>query len=649
MTTPIAASANEGESSLVHVGRSLLEGEFPFVEVSRVARSDRYSRDPVYAAHKWWARRPPAVIRALLIAASLPAGTRPAEFWQRFVSREELLAGFHVGDPFSGGATSLVEAARLGASVTGTDVDPLAVEIARHELAGVDQEEFALLAGRLLDELRSDLGHLYPQASKQHESLHSFWLRELNCPSCSHASLIYRSLILARHAGLPGAVVRDAAMHVFCPQCRKVHPLSKGRSELRCCGRRWRLASGTYAAARFTCPGCAGRFSNEELKVGSLPRVLIAVEDTAREGYRRIRAPVGPELRVDTVAEMLNDANNWRAPAVGLTGAEGKRATHYGLATVADLFSARQTAVFTRAFAWISTAETTERTRRALYLAVSNALTSNNVLCGYATDYGRLSPLFAGVRSFAVPILSVELNPLHASAGRGTLAKTLQRISRDNGAEVERHSYDAQDDAVVPTSFVARREGSRRVSCQSAERPFPDDLGMIDLAVTDPPYYDFIPYSDLSLVHRAWLGMHRDLSLRGAPIFPVGENRQTEFAKRLSRALRQTEKALKPGGIVLFTYHSAHQEAWSALGEALGRSRLRVSAVFPVWADARAAGHGHAGNCEWDLVFICRRSGEAGGPKLPATIDEWGDIALSEPDRENLRLGLDVARKQRLR
>jgi adenine-specific DNA methylase len=173
----------------------------------------------------------------------------------------------------------------------------------------------------------------------------------------------------------------------------------------------------------------------------------------------------------------------------------------------------------------------------------------------------------------------------------------------------------------------------------------------VDLVVTDPPYYDFIPYSDLSLVHRAWLGMHRDLSLRGAPIFPAGEDRQTEFAKRLSRAFRQTEKVLKPGGIVVFTYHSAHQEAWSALEEALSRTQLRVSSVFPVWADARAAGHGHAGNCEWDLVFVCRRHGETHRRELPATIEEWTaqvDIALSEPDRENLRLGLRVARKQSL-
>jgi putative DNA methylase len=55
--------------------RSLLEADFPFAQVSELAQSDRYCNDHTYAVHKWWARRPPAVIRALLLAASLPAET----------------------------------------------------------------------------------------------------------------------------------------------------------------------------------------------------------------------------------------------------------------------------------------------------------------------------------------------------------------------------------------------------------------------------------------------------------------------------------------------------------------------------------------------------------------------------------------------
>src|SRR5262249_34568783 len=145
-------------------------------------------------------------------------------------------------------------------------------------------------------------------------------------------------------------------------------------------------------------------FTNRELNVGTLKRVLIAVEETANKRYRRIRRPLKVDVEADAVALKLVRDKGWRGPDVQLAGTEGRRASHYGFATVGDLFSPRQTALFATAFEWISSVETSEGTRRALYLALSNALTSNNVLCGYATDYGRLAPLFAGVRSFAVPV-----------------------------------------------------------------------------------------------------------------------------------------------------------------------------------------------------------------------------------------------------
>ncbi|HET8586592.1 MAG TPA: DUF1156 domain-containing protein, partial [Candidatus Limnocylindria bacterium] len=83
---------------------TFLEADFPFQQISRLAQRDRNSRDAIYRAHKWWARRPPAVIRALLIAAQLPATTPRETFWTSFASSDLLLDGVHVGDPFMGGA-----------------------------------------------------------------------------------------------------------------------------------------------------------------------------------------------------------------------------------------------------------------------------------------------------------------------------------------------------------------------------------------------------------------------------------------------------------------------------------------------------------------------------------------------------------------
>jgi hypothetical protein len=113
---------------------TLLERGLPFRELSLIARADRRAVDPVYATHRWWARRPPGVIRGLLLASVLPANTKPAAYWERFASPATHLAGVRVHDMFAGGGAMLVEAARLGATPSGTDVDPLAVEIIRHEL-----------------------------------------------------------------------------------------------------------------------------------------------------------------------------------------------------------------------------------------------------------------------------------------------------------------------------------------------------------------------------------------------------------------------------------------------------------------------------------------------------------------------------------
>jgi adenine-specific DNA methylase len=106
-----------------------------------------------------------------------------------------------------GGATTLVEASRLGADVTGIDVDPLAVRVARVELSRLDREAFEAQAAELLEGLREIHGDLFPGVEEA-EPLHYFRLRETVCQKCDELSLIYRNLWLARDRGLAGAVVR---------------------------------------------------------------------------------------------------------------------------------------------------------------------------------------------------------------------------------------------------------------------------------------------------------------------------------------------------------------------------------------------------------------------------------------------------------
>jgi adenine-specific DNA methylase len=166
--------------------------------------------------------------------------------------------------------------------------------------------------------------------------------------------------------------------------------------------------------------------------------------------------------------------------------------------------------------------------------------------------------------------------------------------------------------------------------------------------VTDPPYFDFIAYSDLSLLYRAWLWPNQeDGSLGGRPIYPVGDDPVDDFAARLGRALANASDAVATGGTLTFTFHSTNPDAWNALSGALRKAELRVTGVFPVWTDARAAAHAHPGNCEWDVVFTCRPASEAVRPRLEVSVEEWisqlGTDGPAGNDLINLDLGLQAA------
>src|ERR1051325_11014729 len=104
------SQGHEQQDRSAELHTTLLETTFPFRELSLVAKAERRVRDPVYGMHRWWARRPPSLLRGLLIASHLPADETTEEFWRLFGSAERPLAGRSVLDPFAGGGSTLVEA-----------------------------------------------------------------------------------------------------------------------------------------------------------------------------------------------------------------------------------------------------------------------------------------------------------------------------------------------------------------------------------------------------------------------------------------------------------------------------------------------------------------------------------------------------------
>lgn len=627
---------------------TLLEADLPIRELSLLAAADRRSIDPVYGVHRWWARRPPAIMRGIVLAAALSADTSIDEFWSAFASPAAALDGLRVHDPFAGGGSTLVEAARLGAAVSGGDIDPLAVEIVQHELSPARADEVRAAGEQLLAFLRERYADdLYPDDGEGRVPLHYFWLHNVACPHCDETGLLYRNLVLARDAGKPGAVVRDNPLIVFCPGDLSVHGLQHlDRRELRHLGRRWPLAGGTYVAGRYVCPSCGGKSSHRELSTGTAPRTLVAVEATVENGRRQYRAGHrADDNAVAGAAAHLTNATELQLPVGRLcTDRHDDRPLSFGIESVAQLFTDRQLVVFGAAVSWLRGAQLDAPVKRAMSLAISNALATNNKLCGYATDYGRLSALFS-VRGFPIPALAVELNPLHPDGGRGTLRQCVERVVRSASTTVRRHVWSAGECAVRPTEMSfpidSRDIGDIRIAGAADQGAGPQT----DLCVFDPPYFDYIAYSELSEFYRAWGDQP---TVVASSLLPHGEDPAEQFGLDFAHCLRAAMRRLSKGRPVTFTYHSSNPDAWRAIGVGLDDAKLAVTGIWPVRSDGHMGHHSHPGNCEWDLVVCCRRITETTPGDLTASVTGWIEtvkpLKVSESDKTNMTLAHAMAR-----
>jgi len=629
---------------------TLIEKNLPAKELSLVAAATRRDIDPIYSIHRWWARRPPSVIRGLLLALGLSAETTLSDYWDLYERSDSVLSDKHVLDPFVGGGTTAVEAARLGGIAHGVDIDPLAVEIVKAELTAIDRSELSTVCDTLLDWIRDQAADMYPQTFDSWIPLHYFYLSEVVCPKCNVESPLYRDLIIARDLGKNGGVVRDSRQVAFCPICFKIHEMNDGRvKNVHCCGKH-HVSSGTFKRRRFTCPNCGHRSTHPQLQSGIAPRRLLAVEETRIGSHRRIRNP--SEIDVAALSESRERLVRLRE-SLDLPLSKFKkertdpRPVSLGIDNPSQLFTERQLIVFGTGFRWVREMSANPEIQRALRLGLSNALTTNNRFCGYARDYGRISPLFS-IRGYSLPALGIELNPIHTSAGRGTLQRSFDAVSSSHKTKLRRRFWSPLNEAVQTTFVISdHRNGSTDIRCDSTPDISWSDNGDIDICLFDPPYYDFIAYDELSEFYRAW---QPELIFKGKPMYPNLANPTDSvntFASELAGSFSRMLVRLKLGHPLAFTFHSSSNYAWDAVGWAIIQAGLLVTGLSPLRNDLHMGHHTSPGNCEWDVVITCRRASECVTEELNTTIDGWlsdlDPLHVSSADRDNLTYALDMA------
>lgn len=204
--------------------------DVPFVSaLSLREKAIQQTYRPVIAVHKWFARRPGALFRALMLSEFVDEDLRTSYF------RSHELPDTHVADPFMGGGTPLMEANRMGASVSGWDINPMAWWIVGRKLERIDPNTYAQAATALTEALREQVGDLYetecPECKGTALVKYFFWVKVQPCHRCRRPIDLFPGYLVAARGRHPRHVV-------VCGKCGELNVRVSSRFGKRDCGRR---------------------------------------------------------------------------------------------------------------------------------------------------------------------------------------------------------------------------------------------------------------------------------------------------------------------------------------------------------------------------------------------------------------------------
>jgi hypothetical protein len=344
------------------------------------------------------------------------------------------------------------------------------------------------------------------------------------------------------------------------------------------------------------------------------------------------------------------------------------------------LFNARQLYCLSKLYGAILAIQD-RQAKEYLLLAFSDSLAANNELVGYAFGYRKTTPLF-GIHGYHVVQRPVEGNVWgNPHFGRGSFTRCVGKLvvgkkytgmpfeyaySRD-GEPVRVYMGEAAETRVVRT-FGAWKSGATRALLLNRSsvslRPVPSRS--VSLILTDPPFYDNLPYSELSDFYFQWL--RPVLQEYGAEKGNTAAISQSLFARRksvpeharylmgLTEVMQECARVLKRSGILAFTFHHREPAAWHALASAIAKAGFSVTGVSPVRAEGVSGFHSYEGTPKWDSVISCRltrRVPGSSGADLSRIVEKIGriekrwfgylkkaSIRLSSSDRSSLALSL---------
>ena len=412
-----------------------------------------------------------------------------------------------------------------------------------------------------------------------------------------------------------------------------------------------RIGAGTMSRTGATCPCCGAIMTMQDVRLegraGRLDAVMTAVVVDGPRG-KEYRLPTGHEREVTEVSEerlqVLYTDIPFGLPEEPLPSKEalGFRVPLYGLDTWRKLFTNRQllalgTFVLSLRELPDALSDYPAVWRESIVAMclpiISRMADRGSTVATWTNDREGIRSTFA---RFALPITWDYSECASLSETSGGFSQSIDWVFK--ACEHLQQTVEvATSGETVCASAVACPEGTS------------------DLIVTDPPYYDAIPYSDLMDFFYIWLrrsvsGLSDDIDpgfshalgpkwnhetqdgelIDDASRFEGNQERSKQnYENGMARSFQACHGALKPDGRLVVVFANKQPDAWETLVAALIRAGFVVDGSWPIQTEMgnrnRAIGSAALASSVW---LVCRKRRSAARPG-------WDNVVLREM-RENV-------------
>ncbi len=551
-----------------------------------------------------------------------------------------------VVDPFAGGGSIPLEALRVGADAFASDLNPVAVLLNKVVL-----EYIPKYGQRLADEVRkwgewikqeaeNELGQFYPKDPDGATPIAYLWARTITCegPGCGAEVPLMRSLWLAKKGSRSVAlriIPNPKEKRVDFEIIEKVQAKDVGEGTVK-------RGSATCPCCGFTTPVASVRKQFRARRGGAADaRMFCVVTTKAVQQGRFYRLPNERDLEtVRKAAEELERRKKEHKGELSLVpdeplppqGTLGFRVQLYGMEQWGDIFTHRQALALTTLARLVreagkKLADEHENgmamaVQTCLALAVSKSSDLNNALCTFRATSQCVDHLFSRQ---AIPITWDFAEAVLTCDATGSWESMYNRSA--DGLE----------------SCILNKNGGINSNVEQISatiHPLPDDSAAC--FITDPPYYDAIPYADLSDFFIVWINraageIHKGLFAKGLSpkdyeciVDEVKGKDKTFFEKTMGKVMFEGRRILMPKGIGVIVFAHKSTSGWEAQLQAMIDAGWVMTGSWPIDTEmgSRLRAMDSAALAS-SIHLVCRPR----APGSESAVGDWRDVLQELPVR----------------